>query len=338
MKPRSDATLFAVPTPPTTRRLPSERTAIIVDAACDIPGEYLRRPGMMLLPTLVSTDGYEYTDNRDVATIRSYLRDQKANGNGANAITSAQSVDAMRELFVERLALDYDSVYCLTVSSKRSEIYGNASRAAVQALSDARKIREAAGISRPFQLRVIDTKNLFAGQAIPLYELMDMLDAGMSPREITPRLFAVADATYGYLVPDDLTHLRTRARKRGDRSVGLFGAMIGNALDIRPVVRAHMGLTAPVAKIRGREEAVRRLFRFVGSRVSAGLHTPHVSLSYGGELEELRSMPGYAELASICDVANVQLHESMMSITGCVNVGPRAVAIAFAGPPHIATF
>lgn len=316
---------------------PSARTAIVVDASCDLPPAFFARPDVVVLPIAVKVGNMEYVDNHSPETIRRFLS-ENIDGGGASAETVPYSVDQFRTLFLERLVLDYDSIYCLTVSARRSEIHDNASRASIQILGDSRAVRAAAGITRPFMLRVIDTKSLFSGQGIVALELADLLAQGLPARDVTPRLFQVVESTYGYFVPDDLRYLRTRASKRGDRSVGLIGSILGSTLDIKPVICAHQGLTAPVAKLRGRENAMRKLFQFVSARIRAGLLSPHVNVCYGGDLSELHDMPGYAAMAALCDDSGIKLHESMMSVTGCVNVGPRGVAIAFAAAPHQATF
>ncbi len=315
------------------RVLAAARTAIVVDASCDLPPEFYDQPGVIVLPISVTIGPHQYTDNHSPQTTWRFHADNLGM-HGANAETRPYSAEEVRTLFLERLVLDYDSIFCLTISAKRSAIYENAMRASVALLRDGREVRQAAGLTRPFMLRVVDTKNLFAGQGIPALALADMVERGLPPAEIMPQLFKVIESTWGYFVPDDLYFLRTRAKKYGDRSVSLVGALLGSTLDIKPVVRAHMGITEPVAKSRGREDTLRKLFRFVGDRIRAGLLVPHVNVSYGGDLGELHNLPGYLELADLCDAKQVTLHESMMSITGCVNVGPRGVAIAFAGPPH----
>ena len=57
-------------------------------------------------------------------------------------------------------------------------------------------------------------------------------------------------------------------------------------------------------------------------------------LSYGGELDEMRALPGYSRLRDICANNNVDVYESVMSLTGMVNVGKGAVVVGFASEPH----
>jgi fatty acid-binding protein DegV len=113
--------------------------------------------------------------------------------------------------------------------------------------------------------------------------------------------------------------------------VSLLGATLGTALDIKPILHCHRGETGPVAKVKGFEAAAGKLFDFVGRRVAAGLMTPTVALSYGGELEAMRALPGYARLRDMCATHQVELFESVMSLTGMVNVGKGALVAGFAG-------
>jgi fatty acid-binding protein DegV len=105
--------------------LPVARTAIVVDAGCDLPAEFFARPDVVVLPITVKVGDHAYTDNHNAATTRRFL-DENMGGRGAVAETSPYSVREIRALFLERLVLDYDSIYCLTISAKRSEIYDNA--------------------------------------------------------------------------------------------------------------------------------------------------------------------------------------------------------------------
>jgi len=86
--------------------------------------------------------------------------------------------------------------------------------------------------------------------------------------------------------------------------------------------------------VSGEQLREQRLFGFVGQRVAAGLLTPVVCVSYGGPLDELRALPGYATLRDTCLAHGVTLLETVMSLTGMVNVGKGAVTVGFADQPH----
>ncbi|HWI24575.1 MAG TPA: fatty acid-binding protein DegV, partial [Lysobacter sp.] len=97
------------------------------------------------------------------------------------------------------------------------------------------------------------------------------------------------------------------------------------------------GATEPIAKVKGFDQGVEKLFRYTGDRIRAGLMTPTVCLSYGGDLAEMRALPGYDDLRVTCQSYNIELFESVMSLTGMVNVGKGALVVGFASEPHAFT-
>jgi fatty acid-binding protein DegV len=76
------------------------------------------------------------------------------------------------------------------------------------------------------------------------------------------------------------------------------------------------------------------VFEFAARRVETGLLTPTLCLSYGGELDEMRALPRYTHLRDTCRARNIDVYESVMSLTGMVNVGKGALVVGFAADPH----
>ena len=259
------------------------RIGIVVDSACDLPAGFIRQHGIVVLPITVRIDRAILEDHRDEEATLAFLRAHVAE-RGHQAETTPFSVEQIRDLFLQRLVIDYDHVFCLTISRLRSQIHDNALQASFAILNDYKPIRQAAGHNSPFALRVIDTLNLFAGQAITAVEAVRMREAGLGVAQMRARLEELAQHTCGFMIPRDLYYLRARARTKGDRSVGLLSAALGSALDIKPVLRAWRGQTEPVGRVKGFEAAAEKMFEVACARVRAGLLTPTVSLSYGGEL------------------------------------------------------
>ena len=309
------------------------RTAIVIDASCDVSADFLASPDVAVIPIPIKIGASTYVDQHDAEASARYLRE---NGNGQGASGQSYPLDAqqMRKLFLERFSLDIDSAYCLTITASRSPIFDACSQGSLLAMNDIRVSRQAAGISRPFQFRVIDTKNMFAGSGIPAMALRDYLQQGLSAKDVRDELFALIDATYTYYVPDDLGYARARSRVRGDRSISLASVLLGGALDIKPIVQGYRGTTQPVRKCRGRAEAWGRLFDFAARRVEAGLLCPHLIISYAGTLADVQRTPQLARLQHACQQHGVALHVLQMSITGMMNIGPGGLTLAFAAPGH----
>lgn len=305
------------------------RIGIVVDSACDLPLDYLQQHGIILLPITVRIGDAVLADHRNEEATLQFLHEHVAE-HGAEAETMPYTVQQVQDLFLTRLVIDYDYVFCMTITKTRSPIHENTQQASFAILNDYRPIRTAAGHDTPFALRVIDTQSLFAGQGITAVEAVRLCEAGEGAPKIRARLEHLALYTQTYMIPRDLYYLRARTRSRGDRSVSLLSAALGSALDIKPVLHCNRGETGPVAKIKGFDHAVSKLFDFTIRRIQAGLMTPTVCLSYGGELAEMRALPGYEQLRLACSAQNIELFESVMSLTGMVNVGKGALVVGFA--------
>lgn len=309
------------------------RIGLVVDSACDLPRGFLEREQVELLPITVRIGDAVQVDHRDEAQTLAFLESHIAE-RGASAETIPYTPEQIRDLFLERLVVEYDYVFCMTITASRSPIFANAQQASYLILNEYKRPRAAAGNTTPFALRVIDTRNLFCAQGILPVEAARLRAAGEQPPRIRTRLDELANSTYGYLVPRDLYYIHNRARAKGDRSISMLSAALGTALDIKPVLRGFRGETGPVAKIKGFEPAVDTLFEFAARRVQAGLLTPTVTLCYGGRLDEMRALPGYERLRDACASQNVEVFESVMSTTGMVNVGRGAIVVGFAAPEH----
>lgn len=309
------------------------RIGLVVDSACDLPGSFIERNHIEILPITVKIGEAVLADHRNEQATLGFLESHVAS-RGAEAETMPFTVNQIRDLFLQKLVIDYDHVFCLTITRTRSPIHENAMQASFVILNDYRPMRIAAGHQSPFALRVIDSQSLFAGQGVTAVEAIRMIAAGEGVAKIRARLENLAINTHAYMVPRDLLYLRSRAKTKGDKSVGLLSATIGTAMDIKPVLYCNRGETRPVAKIRGFDAAVRKLLAFGVERVRAGLMTPTMCLSYGGDLEEMRLLPGYVSLIDTCREHGVEVFESVMSLTGMVNVGKGSLVIGFAAEPH----
>ncbi|HEV2540939.1 MAG TPA: DegV family protein [Frateuria sp.] len=312
------------------------RMGLAIDASCDLPQAFLEEHGIAVMPIAVKLDGTVFKDQRDPQEIERFLAMKLAGTHAAE--TEPCSVEDVQRLFLDRLVLERDCVFCLTITATRSPIHDHVVKASFAILKQYREVRERAGIAGPFLMRVVDTRNVFAGEGPAVFEAVRLIQAGETPPIIRERLGAVANQTYAYMLPRDLHHLRNRTKKKGDRSVSLFSAVVGTALDIKPLLRCFRGETGPVGKVRGFEHGAETLFGYAARRVRAGLLAPVVCVSYGGDLAELARLPGYEALRQACEETGVTLLEAPMSITGMVNVGEGAVTLGFAAEEHEAEF
>jgi DegV family protein with EDD domain len=313
------------------------RMGLAIDAACDISQEFLLQHNIAVMPITVKVDRETFMDKRDPAEMERFIS-KRLGSRSHSAETEPCPVDEVKKLFLEKLVINQDCVFCLTITSTRSPIYEHVNKASFGILKNYRQVRDDAGVPGPFMMRVVDTRSLFSGAAPAIYEAVRMFATGETPGVIRERLLYIANHTYAYMLPRDLYYIRARAKKKNDRSVSLFSAVLGSALDIKPLLRCFRGETGPVGKVRGFEQGAEALFTYAAKRVRAGLLVPLVCLSYGGDVAVIGRLPGYAGLRAACEECGVELMEAPMSITGMVNVGEGAVTLGLAAEDHVAEF
>lgn len=309
------------------------RFGIVVDAACDLPPAFVASHPVSIIPIPIRVGDKQLVDSRDEDVTRKFFA--RVLGAGMHDIESMPHTEAeLEQLFLDRLVLDFDYVICLTITARRSPIFERTRRASFQILTKYRQAREQAGVPGPFAMRVFDSQSMFAAQGVQILELVRLLAADMPVTRVFRQLEAMIPQTYGYMVPADLYYLYTRARRRGDKSVGVLGYTLGNALDVKPVARSFRGETGPVAKVRHFEAACDRVFANVKREIERGLLAPFVNLSFGGDWVPVLATPGYQAMARAAAERGVHLSWSHLSMSAGVNVGPGALTVGIIAQPH----
>ncbi|WP_035052935.1 DegV family protein [Andreprevotia chitinilytica] len=308
------------------------RIGVVTDSCCDLPRDFLDRHHIDILPITIRDDGNTFIDRRDPVATRQFYAQL---GGDSEYISEPFSVEAIRQRFLDQLVVDFDYVFCLTVMSSRSKIFENASLAARAILTDYRPIREAAGHSRPFSLRVFDSNNLFPGQGLIVAEVARLAAEGASSSVIIATIEKLTQTTQAFLIPADLAQLRNQARRKGDKSVGFASYLLGSALDIKPIIRGFQGTTEPIGRVRGFEAGVQKLFDTALDELNKGLLAPTICISYGGDPKVVEAMPGYAALKQAATARRVQVYLCEMSTTAAVNIGVGGLALAFASEREV---
>ena len=309
------------------------RIGLVVDSSCDLPESFIRGNNIEILPITIRLGDTELVDTHSEEAALEFYRSHIGE-KGQDAESVPFSTEQISETFLGRLVTEFDYVFCQTVMQSRSPIYENATKASFSILSQYHEPRKQAGVDGPFALRVINTGTLFSGQGVIAAETMRLIKSGLDGNAIRKKIDTLLNCVRAYAVPPDLYYVRARARKKGDRSVSLLGAALGSALDIKPILCGYGDETKPVDKVRGFEPAVEKLFNYAIRRVDLGLMAPYLSISYAGELDDVKALPRYADLQAACNKAGVEMLLSVMSVTGGVNIGPGAISLGLIAEPH----
>ncbi|MCK4865584.1 MAG: DegV family protein [Gammaproteobacteria bacterium] len=308
----------------------SERTCIAVDSACDLPAAIFKEQDLQILPITLKLGGNNFIDNRDPEkTIQFYLSDMGKKS--FDAETEPFSVKEMSSLLEEKLIFEYDEVLAITINSARSEIYKNVRDAVFVSQHKFKEARTKAGLSPFFKIRVFDSGTLFTGQGVLVYEALRLLKAQqLNISQVVEKLVPLKDKVRAFLLPKDLYHLKNRASKKGDDSVGWLSYQMGNMLNVKPIIQCYKGHTEPVDKVMGFNKGLVNLFEKTKSAIENKLSINVVVMSYAGDLNDIYTRSDYRKFVTYAKSKNVRTLMSIMSTTASVNVGPGSFSLAYA--------
>jgi DegV family protein with EDD domain len=307
--------------------------ALVVDAACDLPQSFLEERGIELFPISINVDGNIYTDDKDPQKLKEFYS-QNLLTLEHEAESIPYSPEQMAHLFTESIVPNYDFALIQTVSKKRSQIHENSLAAQPMILTKYRENKQKGDADGHFGMRVMNSSTLFTGQGILAAFTSDLIKAGKSKQDIVRLAEAFKAKIYAYAIPPDVSYIRERARKRGETSLGMLGALVAKSLDIKPIIQAKGDETKPIAKIRGFDEAVNRLFTYGKERIEKGLLCPYVVVSIAGDESALRQYESFQLLEASAKAHSVKLLTCAMGLTSGLNVGPGAISLGLASEEH----
>jgi DegV family protein with EDD domain len=304
------------------------RIGIVTDSACDLPLSYREQHNILTLPIGLRFGEEHSLDIRDPIQTKDFYRRYSVK-RGVKAETIPLSADEVARLFLERWVLEYDLLLVITISQSRSLVYENTTKASFKIRSACREVRRQAGINTAFTLMVMDSQTLFTGQAVLVQQAVQLIESGVSFDQLRPSIEKLSEFVYGYLVPDDLYYLYNVASTKGDRSVSWLSHKVGTLADVKPIIQVNRGETVPIAKHRGFDETLSKLFSRAKQAIKRGLLTNSIAMSYAGDPAIIRKLEDYQSFCEFARLAGLQTTLSVMSTTAGINVGPGAFAMAY---------
>jgi DegV family protein with EDD domain len=305
------------------------RIGVVVDASCDLPEAYIETHGLVVVPGPIRFGDRTVLDRRESRETLDWYR-RELTDRRLDARTMAPAIEQIRDLFLDDLVLRYDRILMLCMSASRGRVFANATEASYEILRRYRERRAAVGISEPFALRVLDTRNIGPGEGILAQEAVAMLDRQAPPFEKLRR--AIKDRRrqiVSYLVPDDLYFLRRRAVDKGERAISSWTYRLGSWFDWKPLLEMRGARTSVADRVRGFDAAVGAALERARRAVRAGHVRGSIAMSYGGDPRRLHDLPAFDDFEAFAVRRKIDLHVAVMSATLAVNVGPGAFALAW---------
>ena len=200
---------------------------IVTDSTCDLPDSILKEYDISMVPLTVRFGKESFRDRVDIST-REFL--ERLGKSGEFPSTSQVPVGEFVEVF-DRLGRENEHVLGLFISGKLS---GTCQSAVIA--------KNVLGFEN---IHIIDTKLTTFALGMVVIEAARMAADGCSLHEITERVEYMADNTHSMIILGTLTYV-----EKGGR-IGAGTALVGNLLNILPVVTFSDGEVKFLDKIRG---------------------------------------------------------------------------------------
>lgn len=301
-------------------------TVIIVDSACDLPERIVNSRSVEVLPLNVNFSNQKV---REKFTAEERLR-MFAQGTvdiKKDVDTSAATREQIVDFLITKILPNYDFAIVQTVASGRSPQYDMWQEVNESFAAEYRKYRKS---DKTFTLRIMDSATVFTGQGLMALHTIHLGQQKVSRRELLERSKDFANYIQAYSAPVDLQYLRERARRKGDRTMGLFTAMLGKALNISPIVYGGQNTTAAVGKVKGHKNAVKQITDHAKRCIDKGLKVPLIEISYAGPLEELHRYESVDELKDYAKERGVKVVTCVATLTSVINMGPGTFSLSVA--------
>lgn len=238
--------------------------AIVTDSTAYIPEEVRKRHGIHMIPLSVIFGDESYREEIDM-TAESFWEEIKRQKELPT--TSQPPVGEFVELF-ESLSKEYDAVISIHLSSGISGTYNGAVTAGQ--MVDSIKVY-------PY-----DSEISCMAQGFYAIEAAKMAKEGKSLEEIIARLDEIKKSMDAYFMVDDLSHLQ-----RGGRLTGAQ-ALIGNLLQLKPLLHFVDKVIVPYEKIRTRKKAIQRIYQLFDE--AASKHPVRAAVIHANRPEDAKKM------------------------------------------------
>jgi fatty acid kinase fatty acid binding subunit len=275
-------------------------TIIVADTTCSLPRDLMASRGIPFVPQVVIFGDQSYHDDGEVDTA-TFL--QKLKASPSLPKTAAPEPTLYHPIFAAALEKK-ESVVVVAPSLKLSGTLRSAETAA----------QDFPGLD----VRIIDTQTVSCNLGAMVLEAHAMAQAGKSADEIVRRIEEMIPRGRLYFVVATLEYLAKGGR------IGGAKALVGELIQIKPVLHIREGQAAPYEQQRTRKRSLARLEEIVESQCpnSTASHLAVIQVAAEDEARELAE-----HLKARMSLAEVPIYELPPAIV--VHGGPGAIGVGF---------
>lgn len=222
---------------------------LVTDSVASIPRDMLKDKPIEVVSLYINHEGTEHVDaEMDIESFYSDIYDMSD-----NIPTSSQpSTQAVTRVF-EQIAQAGDQLLGIFASSGLSGTFESV-------VQNAKAIKDRIP---DFDYALIDSQSCGFDEAFPVFDALDAQAEGKSLKECVSATIEGIKSTRFLFTPETLTFLQKGGR------IGNAAAMVGNLIQLSPVLTVIDGKATTVAKIRSRKKALDRIVEEFKSDVDA---------------------------------------------------------------------
>lgn len=220
-----------------------KKVKIFVDTSADISKEMAKKYDIDIINFLCTFGETSYIAGEELSNAEFY---EKLLSSDEIPKTSQTPPAVMYEKLAEA-AKEYDSVVYFTISKNASGQYNNARM-------NAEIIREE---NPDCDLRIIDTMTFSAYIGETAIKFRELLNDGVEIDDALNEALKMLSRYEVYILVDSLKFL-----EKGGR-IKKTAAIVGELLEIKPVLSIRDGLIEPVEKIRGKKKMIKKLVELI---------------------------------------------------------------------------
>ncbi len=241
------------------------KTAVVTDSSCDLSDEQLSEHHIHMISLRIVSQNGEYRDRVELSQEQLYAMLERELPK-----TSLPLPEDVSDLY-DRLAADgVTDVVHMCISSGLSGTYNM-----VRVIAE--DYRE------QMNIRVVDSRTLSAGLGAMTLTVAAALEAGNDPDTAVQKAMVTRSSQLGMFVIRTLEYLRKGGR------IGLVEGVVGNLLQIKPIVFVNdEGVYQTLAKARGYRAAVDTMVQEAYKRF--GKAKVNLYVVHGQALEDARSL------------------------------------------------
>jgi EDD domain protein, DegV family len=243
---------------------------IVVDSTCDLPEEYISKYDIKVLPLRVSLNGTEYVDKVTIQVDEVYA----AMREGIVPMTSQPSLLYTSDLFNDLCQKNCDYIY-IAFSSQMSGTYQ-------MAVSIIKELKER---YPEIRMEAVDSMGGSTATGLIALQAVKLIENGYNYDMVLKQINELRDHVEHIFTITDLRWLA-----KGGRITKTEG-IVGNILDIKPILDVRSGVMEVIKKVRGKRMALNSVADLLEER-SKSFPGQVIGISHADDMSTAQELVG----------------------------------------------